>query len=409
MKHFRITIGVLIICFVLVNAQTQWVRYSGNLVFRANASFYEARGIGSPSLLVSGDTLHLFYAAGGADTRGRILYAYSPDGVQWHRFNQGKPVLDVGEPGQWDSHFLDTPDIIRDDQGFKLYYFGDTDNDPVGGAIGVAQSADGIHWQRFGDKPVLTPGEAGEWDGLFIESPAVIFAGNRYWMLYSGVDTTWRVRIGLATSADGIHWQKYPGNPVIDVGTPNDWNGFGVATPTLWYGEGQWMAWYCGVSVRDWLDNNQIDTIYIGFSHSTNGLDWIPFDGNPVFGTYFPLYSPEEIRGPWAPDVVYLPQRNLYVMMYETAHGFGLAYSTNNALPSPTPEDSRLHLSPNPATRWITLNAVPPGDAYRIFNIRGQLVAQGTVPPLGRVNISHLTPGIYWIVVDNNTGQFVKY
>jgi len=35
-------------------------------------------------LLVSGDTLHLFYAAGGADTRGRILYAYSLDGAQWY-------------------------------------------------------------------------------------------------------------------------------------------------------------------------------------------------------------------------------------------------------------------------------------------------------------------------------------
>jgi len=409
MKYIHVITGLLLLYGISVHAQTKWIRYSENLVFRANTSFYEARGIGSPSLLVSGDTLHLFYAAGGADTRGRILYAYSLDGAQWYRFNHGKAVLDVGEPGQWDSHFLDTPEIVQDNQGYKLYYFGDTDNDPVGGAIGVAQSTDGIHWQRVGREPVLTPGEAGEWDGLFVESPAVIFARNRYWMLYSGVDTTWRVRIGLATSIDGIHWQKYPGNPVIDVGASRDWNGFGVATPTILYLNEKWLAWYCGVSVRDWVENSQIDTIYIGFSYSTDGLKWIPFDGNPVFGTYFPSYSPQEARGPWAPDVVYLPRRNQYVMIYETAHGFGIAYSEANSLPATSPEENRLNLWPNPATRWITLRSVPAGAGYRIFNAGGQLVAQGTVPALGTVNISHLTPGIYWIVVENNTGQFVKY
>jgi len=103
---------------LLLIAQTEWTKYAGNPVMTREGNFYE-NAIGSPS-----------------------SYAYSTDGINWVKYDTATPVLEP-DTSSWDSHFLDTPEIIYDGE-YKLYYFGDSDNDPPGGAIGVAVSSDGI-------------------------------------------------------------------------------------------------------------------------------------------------------------------------------------------------------------------------------------------------------------------------
>jgi hypothetical protein len=43
-------------------------------------------------------------------------------------------------------------------------------------------------------------------------------------MWYSGNKSNWADRIGYAWSLDGITWEKYAGNPVLDVGEAGDWD-----------------------------------------------------------------------------------------------------------------------------------------------------------------------------------------
>ncbi len=307
--------------------QTSWTKYPSNPIMVREGSFYE-NAIGSPSVIFINDTFKMYYAAGGQDTKGRISYAYSLDGINWTKFNSAIPVFEP-DSSSWDSHFLDTPEIIFDGQ-YKLYYFGDSDNDPVGGAIGLAISTDGINWNRVGTSPILSPGAPGEWDGLFIESPTVVYdsVSGMYFMYFSGVDTTWRVRIGGAMSPDGITWTKFSGNPIIVPGGFSDWDGFAVATPTVIKRDTLFEMWYCGASIGDMLADGDIDTIWIGYATSLDGITWYKYPLNPLFGTYTPPFSPSEIRGPWAPDVVFLPTLNKFMMWYETAFGFGLATST---------------------------------------------------------------------------------
>jgi hypothetical protein len=176
-----------------------------------------------------------------------------------------------------------------------------------------------------------------------LESPTVLYdpSSGLYFMYFSGVDTTWRVRIGGAVSNDGVIWAKFPSNPVIVPG--GGWESYAVATPTVIKRDSLFEIWYCGASVSDLLTDGDIDTLWVGYATSTDGINWIKYPENPLFGTYTPPFSPSELRGPWAPDVVFLPTTGRFMMWYETAFGFGLATSPlveTEEAPSPPVADT---------------------------------------------------------------------
>lgn len=397
-------ICILLLLYPVVSqAQVIWQRSPQNLIMQKSLNVSEGLAIGSPSLIDEGDTLKMLYAAGGVDSKGRISYAYSTDGVQWTKYNNAQPVLDVGNPGSWDSHFLDTPDWLKDNSGYKMYYFGDTDNLSVGGAIGLAVSVDGINWTRHGSQPVLSPGAPGDWDGLFIESPSVLYDGSLYYMWYSGIDTTWRVRIGVATSPDGITWTKYPGNPVISEGSLYAWDGFSVAVPAVIYRNQLFEMWYCGVSNLDLLDNNTVDTLKVGYATSPDGLNWTRYSGNPVMNTYDSPYDSIEYRGPWVPDVIYRAQEDRLYMWYETAYGFGLATS-GNGLSVSAAEIPGIRIYPNPANDMIRVepDVMPNGGkmGFTLFDAGGRPVISGDFHPhIPEINVTRLAEGTYFLEI----------
>jgi predicted GH43/DUF377 family glycosyl hydrolase len=106
--------------------------------------------------------------------------------------------------------------VIKDSVGYKMYYTGyksSTDKR----AIGLALSSDGITWQKYSNNPILEGASILiAWD-RDIEYPNVYFDGTKYWMWYSGSDRT-KSQTGLATSIDGIHWEKSVSNPVLKNG-----------------------------------------------------------------------------------------------------------------------------------------------------------------------------------------------
>ena len=386
-------------------------KYASNPIMVKADNMYEGNAIGSPSVILKNDTLRMFYAAGAKDSRGRINYAYSIDGTSWTKYNSTKPVLDLGEMGSWDDYFLDTPEIIEDSSGFKLYYFGDTDNFSAGSAIGVATSTDLINWTRAAENPIIGPGNEGDWDGLFIESPTVTFSDGTYYMLYSGIDTTWSVRIGLATSPDGINWTKYAGNPVIDVGVNTSWEGFGVATPSILKTDTGFEMWYCGVSFQDILDNNQVDTIKIGYATSSDAMNWVKHASNPILNTYSPPYTHYENYGPWTPDVIYWPDSSKYYMWYETGYGFGMASSPNimvglNTLNS---KSEIVNIYPNPATQIININGLKIDEVITIYDVFGQFVKKQSCDTSTEINIADIAKGIYFIRLQSNQNQTYKF
>lgn len=88
-------------------------------------------------------------------------------------------------------------------------------------ALGYATSPDGVAWSRYLGNPVVNA-TAGEGTA---ELPTVIYDGGVYKMWFESHGSSGLV-INYATSADGVNWTQYPGNPVWSGGAP--WDGLGA-------------------------------------------------------------------------------------------------------------------------------------------------------------------------------------
>jgi predicted GH43/DUF377 family glycosyl hydrolase len=89
----------------------------------------------------------------------------------------------------------------------------DTKNYEKGGymsSIGLATSTDGVHFERYSE-PIIHPDREYE-EILGCEDPRVTKIGDEYFLYYTAVGGTWEkweVRIALATSHDFKTWKKH--------------------------------------------------------------------------------------------------------------------------------------------------------------------------------------------------------
>ena len=200
-----------------------------------------------PTVIRDGDDYRMVYTAW-LPERDRALLggAVSGDGLLW---NHATPVdaenpvsvaLD-GVEGAWDAQ-LETAFALERDGEILLYYSGYADPEPdpfvPAADLGLARSTDGIHFTRLGPDPILvrTPGW---YDNDAIYSPAVVWWGDRAWMVFAGhcwaecTEVEPGLRILGATSDDGIAWSKHPDpvaeGPAMGLG----WATAGVAEPAL--------------------------------------------------------------------------------------------------------------------------------------------------------------------------------
>jgi predicted GH43/DUF377 family glycosyl hydrolase len=127
----------------------------------------------------------------------RIHLAVSDDGISF-RPARDEPILDVGEPGSWDSFSVTTPKVFRDGDGFCLSFAGDNTSldDPIG--IGLAFSDDLISWDKAPGNPIFTTGAPGSFDSASVASPIIRRVADSYHMWYGGSDRA---------IEDGLHSQ----------------------------------------------------------------------------------------------------------------------------------------------------------------------------------------------------------
>lgn len=101
--------------------------------------------------------------------------------------------------------------------------------------IGMATSIDGVTWMKYNDPattdkpfadsdPVFQSGEKGAWDAAWVHQPRVFQTTDGWVMIYRGTSDRngSNMKLGLATSQDGIHWERYAGNPIFQ---PSDIKG----------------------------------------------------------------------------------------------------------------------------------------------------------------------------------------
>jgi predicted GH43/DUF377 family glycosyl hydrolase len=169
-----------------------------------------------------------------------ILYWYQTGSPVQIALN-GKIVLGTGPRGSWDEIGVADPYVIQRDGEFYMYYLGM--DRARRQRLGLARSHDGIVWEKLVSNPILELGTSGAFDEAGLGEPAVWPSGGSYWMLYTGRARGEKRRIGLAKSADGIHWSR---EPLVIEGT-EAWDREVVCDPTVevfpdgvrvWFGGG---------------------------------------------------------------------------------------------------------------------------------------------------------------------------
>ena len=160
------------------------------------------------------DGLRHAYVVGFGDSRGdqEVFHATSTDGLTWE-IDDTPPFeelgLELSPPGPVPGSVLQAED------GTWLMYLWGVPAPQVEGAVIYRATASSPAGPWVADpEPVLPLGEAGAWDDLALDFPAVVPMGDGYLMLYGGIDGSETTRIGVATSDDGITWNKDP-EPVL--------------------------------------------------------------------------------------------------------------------------------------------------------------------------------------------------
>jgi hypothetical protein len=131
----------------------------------------------------------------------------------------GMTSLHLGAAGQWDDAALCCASAVKRDGQTLLWYAGQRTNDPTW-RIGLATSADGVAFQRYAGNPVMREGGPDEIDARGVADPDIVWDATRglYRMWYTANGFLGSTSIAYAVSTDGITWHKFPANPVVSHG-----------------------------------------------------------------------------------------------------------------------------------------------------------------------------------------------
>lgn len=199
-----------------------------------------------------------------------IGLASSPDGNVWTKHSSG-PALTKGAPGSWDAASVLGSRITMKD---GLYYMFYTGNSGIGNEIGLAVSADGVHWEKSGGNPVIGQKAMGA-NTSTVGTVGVEFVGGVFYLVLKVTNAANEQTYNLLTSTDGVSWSFYEGNPILARGGSGAWNSMDIGGGVLRYVSGQFRLWYCGDDYsqvwRVGLATSAPGTPPETFWHPTNG------------------------------------------------------------------------------------------------------------------------------------------
>jgi len=162
-----------------------------------------------------------------------IGVALSNDGVHWGRLEGEHPSGAILEPRQGQL-FVGWPQLVQmrsSPEMWHLYYHA---LDKASGkfTIGVATSTNCVEWAHA--DTCLEAAGPGRFDSGGVSARCVVPApkGGGWLMFYEAQDDERRHSIGLATSADGLRWERGD-QPVLSPGAEGAWDDGAVARPWL--------------------------------------------------------------------------------------------------------------------------------------------------------------------------------
>ncbi|MCP5523628.1 MAG: hypothetical protein H7A46_18980 [Verrucomicrobiales bacterium] len=221
---------------------------------------------------------------------------------------KGESETELAPHGQGNVY---APDVHRDEDGNGwIMWYGGQGHDGHD-RIHRADSTDGRHWEKRGVG--VDCGTANH-----VNDPSVVRVGSLWWMFYTVAQTAELDEIALATSADGLHWEKR--GVVLPKGEGAVWDSWKVGRPSVLFENGRFRMWYDGQPTTEAAAANALAGVVkregraVGYAESIDGLTWLR-RSEPVFH-----------EGAGAIDVVRLGDP--LIMVIESGSGVRWASST---------------------------------------------------------------------------------
>lgn len=336
----------------------KWERAAVNPLLVPRKSGWDDTEISTCSVVPSKERLTMFY---GVRDRGiGVAVCDGKDLTRWTR--RDGPVLGAGAPGAFDCGGVLSPAVLAvSESEWYMYYVGYDPNRMRGKVrthqIGLARSTDGGRtWARVSTQPVVPLGPEGACDGAIVSSNCVLKVGDVWYNWYTGISQVpYLASVCLATSADGIHWDKYAHNPVLGYNPFVGTDAFVVATPQVLYEDGVFKMWY---NSKGYGKGTHPGEYHIGYAESLDGIHWDRCAKLPVLDASGSGWDSQMAE---YPEVQNLGGR--YYMWY-SGDGFdNIGYAEGRTITSAVVE-SRTGVSVAPDSAWTAwrTHEVPSGS-----------------------------------------------
>jgi predicted GH43/DUF377 family glycosyl hydrolase len=324
-------------------------------------------GMNPRPVRLSTDVVRVYYGVRGP---GHGIHYVDVDAAAPERLLRAPvgPIITTGPAGTYDDDWVLAPEPVRvGPRHLRLYYSAKTAScEFFEGAwsLALAESFDdGATWRKHPENPILTTGDA-RWECGAVGFCSVLPAGDGGWrMWYLGTDDVGGAdackQVGYAMSADGIHWQRHPANPVLPVQDEPACERGAIAVPRVITDGPLLQVWYCCYEKND--------TYAIGHAESFDGISWHRSPHNPVLTASGSGWD-SGMTG--YPGVIRVGDR--YYMWY-SGNGYGSAgigLATASAPPAPT--HCRYGPAPRPDEDWSAWQPcpdVPPTAAFIQFSV----------------------------------------
>jgi beta-1,2-mannobiose phosphorylase / 1,2-beta-oligomannan phosphorylase len=214
-----------------------WVPINGNPVFAGTGRDTWDRKIRERGYILVGaeGTYHLWYTGytGDNPTTMSLGHATSRDGIHWTR-DPANPIFH----GSW----VEDVCVVKQDGTFYLFAEGKND------IAHLLTSPDGTHWTDHGSLDIRktdgTPISAGPYG-----TPTAWFEDGTWYLYYERGD----LGVWLATSKDRKVWTNVKDDPVIAMG-PEPYDRTAVAVNQIVKRDGWYYAFYHANNQRPWKD-----------------------------------------------------------------------------------------------------------------------------------------------------------
>jgi hypothetical protein len=189
---------------------------------------------------------------------------------------EGNPVLERGSNAAWDAQSIHSASVVYYDGLYYMFYCGDHPG-WTGAAIGYATSSDGLVWEKYSGNPVL------EADGTGFDSAAIVGAlvaveGDTWVLYYLGQETYANMPtsgVGRATAPDPSGPWTREEEPVLRQGSEGEWDYGGISPVSVIATNDGYVMYYVGGNLLS------LQGIAIGMATSPDGITWTKY-GDPT-------------------------------------------------------------------------------------------------------------------------------